>query len=248
MNLNNKITQLVTDECCSENVELETPVDLYKDVDLDSPRPGFVGVREKHIQGIKEIHAGVKSILNGLHLAYGLDLNDENFKETPERVVKMLMFERCSGINSEQQCGEMLSKTFSKTKKAELDQMIVAANPAIAYGLCPHHLQNVEYRVYMAYMPSDKVVGISKFNRVICLYAKQPMMQEDFTDGLADIFEKNLKPKGVMIVVKGKHDCMITRGAEAFHEQWIITSAVRGLFLCESTFKEEFLRICAIKE
>jgi GTP cyclohydrolase IA len=231
------ITQQEIDECGI----------LSQHPNAGRPTLGFVNIEQKHIDGMELIRTGVKNILSGLTTAYGLDISDENFDETPTRVAKMMILERCIGINSYDWCKEILSKSFPKAHDDSRDEMIITANPAITYGICPHHLENVEYRVWMAYMPSDKVVGISKFNRVIDVYARQPILQEDFTSGLATLFEECLDPLGLMIVVKGKHDCMVARGARANPDQWMITSAVRGKFLEEETYKEEFLKLCKFK-
>jgi len=201
---------------------------------------------EKLFDASKIIESSIKDLLGALQIAYGLDTSNENFRETPERVARMFLNERFCGINSEEYCKSLLMKSFPKHEKDSRDEMIIAANPAIAWSVCPHHLENVEYKVWMGYMPKDDVVGISKFNRVICHYAKQPILQEDYTSGLARLFEEALDPLGSIVIVKGKHDCMIARGARANPDQWVVTSAVRGLFLTEETYKQEFLNLCKL--
>jgi len=228
----------------------EIDIDEGEKIDLSLssiPQKEFTNLTEDKIKAMKLIEASVRLQFKALNRAYGLDLSDNNLTDTPQRIAKMLILEKMIGINSESTCAELLSKNFQKTKKSDLDQMIIVANPATAYSICPHHFENVMYEVYMAYVPTDNVVGLSKFSRIISLYARQPLLQEDYTDGLTEIIDDALKPKGVIVVVKGKHNCMITRGANSNPEQWIITSSVKGVFKNESTFKEEFLSLCKLR-
>lgn len=235
MENNNNINEIALDE--GEEVYLPHTI----------PQKEFTNLSDNQIRAMKMIEMSVRLQFKALSKAYGLDTNDCNFTDTPKRIAKMMILEKMIGINSESACAELLSKSFQKTKKSEIDQMIIVANPAISFSICPHHFENVMYEVYMAYVPTDTVVGLSKFNRVISLYARQPLLQEDYTDGLAEIIDSNLKPKGVIVIVKGKHNCMITRGANANPDQWVITSSVKGVFKEEITFKEEFLSLCKLK-
>jgi len=210
---------------------------------------GPIGSMKQNDEDIAKtyIRNGIVNILTGLKVYKGLDIEDENFKETPERVATMIMNEKCVGINSVDKCKQILSKSFQKTKKEKVDQMIIVANPSITYSLCPHHLENVEYKVWMGYMPKDRVVGLSKFDRVIKLYSKQPILQEDFTTGLCDIVCDAINPLGTIVIVKGRHDCMLSRGTETYEKNQVVTSSLRGCFLEDMTFKEEFMSLCSFE-
>jgi len=182
-----------------------------------------------------------------LHESYDLNIKDPNFSETPKRIAKMMILERCAGINSRKECIDLLDKSFPPmSKKQETDQLIVTTSPAVVYGICPHHFENVRYNVWIAYVPNDKFVGISKFTRLVELYGRQPLLQETFTFDLADIIMEALEPKGTAVVVKGWHDCMIARGAKSNPNSAMMTSAMRGIFqeAGQETFKEEFFRLC----
>lgn len=213
--------------------------------DLSRPTSGFIGILPKHKLAMEMVSSAYSKILEALQLAYDLNIADENFTETPARIAKMMILERCAGINSEQMCVDMLGKSFSPMTDREKDQLIVTTSPAIVYGICPHHFENVRYWVWTGYIPSDKFVGISKFSRIIELYAKQPILQESFTSGIASIIDKALSPKGCIVVVKGAHDCMIARGAKSNPNQFMITSAMRGIFAEPGmhTYKEEFFTL-----
>lgn len=211
------------------------------------PVPSFDNVTANHKAGMIIIEKAWRDILTGLSTAYGLDIDDENFRETPKRIAKMMILERCAGINSEEQCVELLGKSFpAMEKEQEEDQIIVTTSPAIVYGICPHHFENVRYFVWSGYIPKKKFVGISKFSRMIDLCARQPILQESFTTKIVNNIMTALDPKGAIVVVKGAHDCMIARGARSNPNQFMITSAMRGIFAAPGleTYKEEFFTLC----
>ena len=199
--------------------------------------------KSKQERAIKRIEDAYVSIFSALNLAYGLDwLKNENFKETPERIAKSLIFERCIGINSFNKCKDILNPSFP----SEYDGIVVVSNPTYVDSLCPHHFENVKYKVYMAYMPNGKAIGLSKFGRVIKLFGKQPILQEDYTYQLTKIINESISPKGVITVVCGQHNCMIARGLEATTDQWVITSSVSGEFETCPSIKDEFFKLTDI--
>lgn len=179
-----------------------------------------------------EIRDGVKHILCGL----GVDLEDPNFKETPDRVARAYL-ELCRGLCNREEIDDILSRTFPST----YDEMIVVTD-IDAVGLCPHHLMPVRYRIHVGYIPAEdgQVLGLSKIPRLVCLMAARPVMQEQLTVEIADAFEKALGPLGVMVVVNGGHSCMQCRGIKQGDSR-MITSAVRGVFRDDAAPRNEFL-------
>ena len=170
----------------------------------DRPGAGFVGIQPKHLAAMKKIELAWNDILSALKDAYNLNTDDPNFDETPKRISRMMILERCNGIKSEELCKKILSKSFPAMGKQEDDQLVITTNPAIVYSLCPHHFENVEYQVWTGYIPDQKFIGISKFSRIIDLYSRQPILQESFTSGLADLIHENLNPKGCIVIVKDR--------------------------------------------
>jgi len=235
----------MNNETFVEDSELEEG-DYVNNVFEDRPGTGFVGLKPKYIKAMRQIEDAWVQILNALHDSYGLDITDPNFHETPKRISRMMVLERCNGINSENLCRKILGKSFPAMGEREDDQLVVTTNPAIVYSLCPHHFENVEYHIWTGYIPKEKFIGISKFSRIVDLYARQPKLQESLTSGLVDIIQEELDPKGSIVIVKGWHDCMICRGARSNPKQCMITSAMRGLFSSpgQHTFKEEFMQLC----
>jgi GTP cyclohydrolase IA len=218
----------------------------HPSLSIERPTAGFVGIQDRHIAGMEEIKSGWDMILKGLNTAYDLNIKDENFHETPQRISRMMILEQCAGINSEDECIKILSKNFPAMGKNELDQLIVVANPIICHSTCPHHFSTVTYKVFAGYVPKERFIGISKFARVIKLYAKQPILQESYVSNLCDIFMTGLDPKGVIVIASATHNCMTTRGVYSNPDSTMVTSAMRGCFSEAGGhyWKNEFLALC----
>lgn len=164
--------------------------------------------------------------------------NDDNLKGTPKRIAKSMVFERCSGIGSEQKCIDLLKEQFPTNYDG-----IITIGPLTVHSICPHHFENIIYSVYFGYIPrkfGGTVVGLSKPGRVIKLFARQPILQEEYTKILANIFMGTLKPDGLGLIVEGKHMCMSARGLEQ-PNTLTITSEMRGTFRHVKTIKDEFM-------
>jgi GTP cyclohydrolase IA len=98
----------------------------------------------------------------------------------------------------------------------------------------------VIYRISVAYIPKDKVLGISKLTRICTLLARRPVLQEDLTHQLAEIFFNEMGSSGAAAYIEGLHLCMAARGANK-HEARVVTSAVRGVFRDQLATRQEFL-------
>lgn len=195
--------------------------DVIEEVEVNSPK------------SIIEAKRGARMLIEGL----GLDLSDPNLIGTPRRVVKTLL-EITSGNNfsSQDEIRSLLSTAFPTVYKG-----MVILNPIIVYSLCSHHLLSVEYEVLFGYIPKNLSLGFSKIVKAIKLIAAKPTLQEDFTQEIIDTFQKILDPKGVMVVVKGRHSCMAIRGEKSANVN--ITSALRGEFKTSTKTREEFLSL-----
>ncbi len=130
----------------------------------------------------------------------------------------------------------LLARTFP----AKYGEMVISKGNT-AFGVCPHHLLPVVYRISLAYIPTRKVLGLSKLSRLARLMARGPRLQEDLTHELAALLHENLDSQGSAVYVEGLHMCMAARGVGA-HEARLITSAVRGVFL-ELATREEFIKL-----
>lgn len=178
---------------------------------------------------------GYEQILEAFALMGYPTQTDDNFRETAARAAKaaLEMVHPTSEIETE--LNDLVAKTFP----ARYDHMVISKHN-ICFGLCPHHLLPVIYRVSLAYIPRERVVGISKLSRLIRLMARRPVLQEDLTHELAELLFTRLDSRGAAVYAEGLHLCMAARGVEA-HEARLVTSAVRGIFVDRPETRQEFL-------
>jgi len=172
--------------------------------------------------------------LSGFYVNWPEGLNQ--LKGTAERLSRMYA-EFCW---SPEEIEKALQHSF-RLFKNNFDEMLVAKDIHV-WALCPHHLLPCEFRVSIGYIPNGEVLGLSKFTRIADILARRPIMQEQYTSELANLLMERLKPKGVGIIVYGKHGCMRARGVKQNSE--VVTSVVRGNFLREGSIKNEFLAVC----
>ena len=135
------------------------------------------------------------------------------------------------------QVTELLEKTFP----AKYTEMVISKHN-VAFGICPHHLLPVIYRISLAYIPTDKVLGLSKLSRLARIHARAPVLQEDLTHELCVALHEKLDSQGAAVYIEGLHLCMAARGVGA-HETRLVTSAVRGVFLDQLATREEFIKL-----
>lgn len=158
------------------------------------------------------------------------------FKGTPSRLVRMYE-DFCW---PQKKLNEELLKQF-RVFEDGYDEMLVKKNISV-WTLCPHHLLPCHFKVTIGYLPSGKVLGLSKFSRIAVILAKRPIMQEQYSTELANVLMEALKPRGVAVYVVGQHGCISARGVK--QESDVVTSIVRGDFLKEGPTREEFFAIC----
>jgi len=179
---------------------------------------------------------GYESILEGFEqLGYQVRDN-ENFTGTAARAARGLA--ELVGDNN-RACDEIRSM-LAKTFPAKYKEMVISKNN-VAFGVCPHHLLPVIYRISIAYIPTEKVLGVSKMSRLATLLASQPILQEDMTHDLCRIMHEDLASDGAAVYVEGLHLCMAARGVRK-HESRVVTSAIRGVFINHDT-REEFMKL-----
>ena len=179
---------------------------------------------------------GYTKILEGLG-ALGYDTADDNFAETATRAAKALH----ELIHDQKQVRFQVSALLAKTFPAKYTEMVISKHNT-AFGMCPHHLLPVVYRISMAYIPTSKVLGLSKLSRLARMIARGPRLQEDLTHELADILHNQLASQGSAVYIEGLHMCMAARGVGA-HEARLVTSGVRGVFLEHLATREEFIKL-----
>lgn len=162
--------------------------------------------------------------------------NDHNTKGTARRVAKMFIHEVFAGRYVE------APKITSFPNVTNLDE-IYTLGPIEVKSACSHHMVPIVGHCWIGIKPTDQVIGISKFHRLVKWVMKRPHIQEEAVQILADEIEKLVKPEGLAIVIKATHMCMTWRGVEAPADSTMVTSVVRGSMRKIPSQKQEFFNI-----
>ena len=170
----------------------------------------------------------------------GDDPEREGLRETPKRVVSAYR-DWFSGYGTNPE--EYLERTFEEV--GGYDEMIVLRDIGFE-SHCEHHMAPFIGRAHVGYLPTDRVVGISKLARVVDGFARRLQVQEKLTAQIAECIERVLRPRGVGVVVDASHQCMTTRGV---HKRGVsmITSTMLGSFREDARTRSEFLRFIDIR-
>ncbi len=182
----------------------------------------------------KPSEADVEAALRTVLYWIGEDPNRDGLRETPARVARAFQ-EYFSGYEHDPE--QILQKTFEEIDG--YDEMVVLRGIPFQ-SHCEHHIAPIIGRVWVAYVPNKRVVGISKLARVVEAYAKRLQIQERLTAQIANTIEKVLKPKGIGVVIKATHHCMTTRGINKQGTD-LVTSHLLGCFRENSMTRQEFL-------
>ena len=177
-----------------------------------------------------EVESAFKTIIRWT----GDDPARDGLKETPARVARAFE-EFFQGYSADPEA--ILQKTFEEIEG--YDEMIVLRGIRFE-SHCEHHMAPIIGRAWVAYIPNERVVGISKLARIVDAYAKRLQIQEKMTAQIANIIDKVLQPQGVGVVIKAEHHCMTTRGVHK-HGTDMVTSRMLGAFRDNSMTRQEFL-------
>jgi GTP cyclohydrolase I len=180
---------------------------------------------KKHI-----IEAQFKIIMETL----GLDLKDDSLKDTPKRVAKMFVEEIFYGLDQDK-----FPKMTVVENKFKYDQPLIETN-IVTNSCCEHHFVPILGRTHVAYKPNDKVIGLSKLNRIVDYFARRPQVQERLTMQIHEALCLILETDDVAVVVDGMHSCVKTRGIKDATSM-TRTSKLSGVFAADSLFRQEFL-------
>ncbi len=164
----------------------------------------------------------------------GDDPAREGLSETPGRVARAFD-EWFSGYREDP--SSILSKTFEETDG--YDEMVVLRNIRFT-SHCEHHIAPIVGRAHIGYLPTRRVVGISKLARLVDVYAKRLQIQEKMTAQIANTINDVLEPQGAAVVIEASHQCMTTRGADK-PGSTLITSQMTGAFRDDASTRREFL-------
>ena len=178
---------------------------------------------------------GVKTVQNQIDLIeYGTGPIRGGLKRTPQRVVDSWA-ELYAGYSIPV---ESILTVFDAER---YDQMIILKGFEF-YSMCEHHMLPFYGTAYVAYIPSDKIVGISKLARLVDIYSRRLQNQERITTQITDALDKYLDPIGTACVLKATHMCMKMRGVQKAESE-MITSSMSGIFKTDQNTRNEFLQL-----
>jgi GTP cyclohydrolase I len=178
-----------------------------------------------------DIPTAVRNILTGI----GEDPDRQGLLKTPERVARMYD-EITAGYRV-----DPVKLVNGAVFDVDYSQMVVVKDIEF-YSLCEHHMLPFFGKVYVAYIPDGKVIGLSKIPRIVDMYARRLQVQERMTSQIANLLQDAIHPKGVAVLVDGAHMCAMMRGVKKSQTN-MTTSAYLGNFKEDSMLRAEFLTL-----
>ena len=190
----------------------------------------------KHHRKIDTIRYHFQKIMEAMNL----DMADDSLKDTPLRLAEMYVKEIFSGLDPD---------SFPKISVFEntygYKEMLVERNIEV-YSFCEHHFLPFIGKAQVAYFPSDKVIGLSKLNRIVKHFSRRPQVQERLTMDIANCLKEILQTEDVAVMIEAKHLCVAARGVEDEHST-TVTNHLAGKFLVAGT-REMFLKSAGARD
>ena len=181
----------------------------------------------------------MQELIRKLLTELGEDPNREGLRDTPKRVAKAYEF-LTSGYRAD--IDQVLNNALFTVDYSEM----VIVKDIDFYSLCEHHLLPFFGKCHVAYIPTSKVIGLSKIPRIVDVFARRLQVQERLTNQIADTIRDTIKPLGVAVVMEATHLCMSMRGVEK-QNSFAVTSAMHGAFRTSSRTRMEFLELIKLR-
>ena len=211
-----------TDKDLGENIRLhllekgvETPMNANKYADVDSR---------------KIIHDSFKNIMTALNL----DLSDDSLSGTPDRVAKMFLDEIFLGLSYEN-----FPKCTTVANKMNYDEMVIEKDITVS-STCEHHFVVIDGLAKIAYIPKDKILGLSKLNRIVDFFSRRPQIQERLCEQIYHALAYILETEDVAVEISAVHHCVKSRGIKDTNS-YTITRKLGGVFRTNHDTRNEFL-------
>ena len=178
----------------------------------------------------------IEAHFNGIMRALGLDLEDDSLMDTPKRVAKMYVNEIFWGLDY-----DAFPKCTTVANKMNYDEMVVERNVNVQSN-CEHHFVIIDGLATVAYVPNEKVLGLSKINRIVEYFAKRPQIQERLTEQVFHALCYILETDNVAVMIDAQHYCVKSRGVEDTGSS-TVTTKLGGGFKTDPAARAEFLSI-----
>ncbi len=182
---------------------------------------------DQKIEKIKELFSGIMETI-------GLDLNNDSLADTPNRLAKMYVNEIFWGMDESN-----FPKCTTVENKFKYDEMILEENISVQSN-CEHHFVIIDGMATVAYIPGNKIIGLSKINRVVEYFSKRPQIQERLTAQIWHTLSYILETKDVAVMIRAKHYCVKSRGVEDVNSS-TVTSKLGGIFRDNIHTRNEFM-------
>ena len=192
---------------------------------LENSYAAFVG--QELIDKIAHLHQDIMELLR-------LDMRDDSLKETPNRVARMYVEELFWGLNYDN-----FPKCTVIENKMNYDEIIVVKDISVN-STCEHHFIPFRGRAHIGYIPNTKVLGLSKFNRIVDFFSRRPQVQERLTEQIFSTLEHILETNDIMVVIKAEHMCVSARGIKD-QNSVTITSKIGGRFASKPEVRAEVM-------
>lgn len=211
------------------NAELGKEINKHLlDLKLESPMLAVSKYdKSEQLMHIKKAFKDIMDLLN-------LDLSNDSLKETPARVAKMFVNEIFEGLDYEN-----FPKCTAQSNSFEADEMVIEGGIDVS-STCEHHFQNIHGAAKIAYIPNQKLLGLSKLNRVVRFFSKRPQVQERLTLQIQAALCYILDTDDVAVEIRAIHHCVKSRGIED-KNCWTTTRKLGGVFRSEHETRNEFL-------
>jgi GTP cyclohydrolase I len=167
----------------------------------------------------------------------GEDTHREGLERTPERFEKALRF-LTSGYETD--VDKIVNGALFQVK---YDEMVIVKDIEF-FSMCEHHMLPFYGKMHVAYLPTERVIGLSKIPRIVDMFARRLQVQERLTQQIAETIQQVLEPRGVGVICEARHFCMMMRGVEKQHSG-TVTSAMLGAFREQKETRDEFLSLVA---
>lgn len=203
-------------------LDLETPADFTRKEDKKAFESNqFTKIRDSFLEVMKRLR---------------LNPEDDSLKDTPSRVARMYCEEIFEGMDYDN-----FPSCTCVPNTMHVDEMVAVKNIEVK-SMCEHHFMPFLGTASVAYIPSTKILGLSKFNRIVDFFSRRPQIQERLVEQVSATLKEILETQDVAVVISAKHLCTSFRGVEDFHSS-AVTSKLSGRFLTVPELRSEFLNL-----